>query len=70
MTKTIWPQEMVDAFKPDFVAPLVGYLSSDECQTSGDIFEVSGGWAAKVRWQRTGGVRVSLSSSDAFMLSS
>jgi multifunctional beta-oxidation protein len=29
MTATIWPQEMVDAFKPDFIAPIVGYLSSD-----------------------------------------
>lgn len=28
MTSTIWPQEMVDAFKPDFIAPIVGYLSS------------------------------------------
>lgn len=28
MTSTIWPQEMVDAFKPDFIAPVVGYLTS------------------------------------------
>jgi multifunctional beta-oxidation protein len=28
MTATIWPQEMVDAFKPDYIAPLVGYLTS------------------------------------------
>lgn len=28
MTSTIWPQEMVDAFKPDYVAPVVGYLTS------------------------------------------
>jgi len=47
---------MVDAFKPDFVAPVVGYLSSkDNEQTSGCIFEISGGWAAQTRWQRTGG---------------
>ena len=29
----IRPQEMVDAFKPDFVAPMVGYLTSE-----GDAF--------------------------------
>ncbi|PPQ69163.1 hypothetical protein CVT26_003537 [Gymnopilus dilepis] len=28
MTSTIWPQEWVDAFKPDYIAPVVGYLSS------------------------------------------
>lgn len=28
MTSTIWPQEMVDAFKPDYIAPVVGYLTS------------------------------------------
>jgi len=56
MTMTIWPQEMVDAFKPDFIAPLVGYLTSaDNEETSGSLFEVLGGWAAQTRWQRAGG---------------
>ncbi|KAJ7475790.1 peroxisomal hydratase-dehydrogenase-epimerase [Mycena latifolia] len=56
MTSTIWPQEMVDAFKPDYIAPLVGYLSSADNQgTSGALFEVLGGWAAQTRWQRSGG---------------
>ncbi|KAG6917014.1 hypothetical protein DXG01_004279 [Tephrocybe rancida] len=56
MTSTVWPQEMVDAFKPDFIAPLVGYLSSaDNTETSGSLFEVLGGWAAQTRWQRAGG---------------
>ena len=55
MTATIWPQEMVDAFKPDFVAPLVAYLGSNECETTKSLFEVSGGWIAAVRWERAGG---------------
>ncbi|KAJ7707777.1 peroxisomal hydratase-dehydrogenase-epimerase [Mycena rosella] len=56
MTSTVWPQEMVDAFKPDYIAPLVGYLSSADNQaTSGALFEVLGGWAAQTRWQRSGG---------------
>ncbi|KAI0049791.1 peroxisomal hydratase-dehydrogenase-epimerase [Auriscalpium vulgare] len=56
MTATIWPQEMVDAFKPEFVAPVVGYLASkDNESTSGGLFEVSGGWAAQTRWQQAGG---------------
>lgn len=57
MTQTVWPQEMVDAFKPDYVAPVVGYLVSEANQnTTGSLFEVSGGWAAQTRWQRSYGV--------------
>ncbi|KAH7930228.1 peroxisomal hydratase-dehydrogenase-epimerase [Leucogyrophana mollusca] len=56
MTMTIWPQEMVDAFKPDYIAPVVGYLTSeDNTETTGSLFEISGGWAAQTRWQRAGG---------------
>lgn len=56
MTSTIWPQEMVNAFKPDYIAPVVGYLSSkDNVETSGLLFEISGGWAAQTRFQRSGG---------------
>jgi len=56
MTSTIWPQEMVDAFKPDFIAPVVGYLTSkDNESTTGSLFEIMGGWAAQTRWQRAGG---------------
>lgn len=75
MTSTIWPQEMVDAFKPDYIAPIVGFLTSkgskfhsagckddlltgpfpDNINTSGALFEISGGWAAQTRWQRSGG---------------
>ncbi|TFK40300.1 peroxisomal hydratase-dehydrogenase-epimerase [Crucibulum laeve] len=56
MTSTVWPQEMVDAFKPDFIAPVVGYLSSkDNEDTTGSLFEILGGWAAQTRWQRSGG---------------
>ncbi|KAJ6619686.1 peroxisomal hydratase-dehydrogenase-epimerase [Mycena sp. CBHHK59/15] len=56
MTATVWPQEMMDSFKPEFIAPLVGYLSSsDNHETSGSLFEVLGGWAAQTRWQRSGG---------------
>jgi len=56
MTATIWPEEMVAKFKPDFVAPVVGYLASeDNTETTNSLFEVGGGWAAQTRWQRTSG---------------
>lgn len=56
MTSTIWPQEMVDAFKPEFVAPVVVYLGSKlNTEVNRQLFEVSGGWVAAVRWERAGG---------------
>ncbi|KAH9856458.1 multifunctional beta-oxidation protein [Lenzites betulinus] len=46
----------VEAVKEDYVAPLVGFLSSDaNDETSGSIFQVAAGWIAQIRWQRTGG---------------
>ncbi|KAI9317928.1 hypothetical protein BX666DRAFT_2026336 [Dichotomocladium elegans] len=56
MTATIMPPEMVEAFKPEYVAPLIGYLAHSSNEETGSIFEVGSGWIAKVRWQRTGGV--------------
>ncbi|KAK9895846.1 putative multifunctional beta-oxidation protein [Cystobasidium minutum MCA 4210] len=55
MTATIWPEEMVKAFSPGFIAPVVGYLTSEVNTTTNGIYEVSGGWAASYRWQRTFG---------------
>lgn len=56
MTRTIMPEEMVQAFKPDYVAPLVVALCSDKVpDPTGGLFEVGSGWQARTRWQRTGG---------------
>ncbi|KAF8464049.1 hypothetical protein BDZ91DRAFT_730630 [Kalaharituber pfeilii] len=61
MTATIMPPEMVQAFKPEYVAPLVALLASDKCPSpTGGLYEVGSGWFAKTRWQRTGGHSFSL----------
>ena len=51
------PEEMVQAFKPDYVAPFVALLCSDQVPDppTGGLFEVGSGWAARTRWQRSGG---------------
>lgn len=56
MTRTILPEELVQAFKPDYVAPLVVALCSDSVpEPTGGLYEVGSGWQARTRWQRTGG---------------
>jgi multifunctional beta-oxidation protein len=56
LTATVMPEELVQAFKPDYVAPLVALLCSDSCPdpTLG-LYEVGSGWQAQTRWQRSGG---------------
>lgn len=58
MTRSIMPEEMVQAFKPDYVAPTVLLLCSEkmpEPQT-GRVFESGPGCVMETRWQRSGGV--------------
>ncbi|XP_067424690.1 peroxisomal multifunctional enzyme type 2 isoform X2 [Emydura macquarii macquarii] len=53
LTQTIMPQDMVDAFKPEYVAPLVLWLCHESCQENGSLFEVGAGWIGKLRWERS-----------------
>lgn len=57
MTATIMPEELVQAFKPDYIAPLVLALCSDKVpkNPTGGLYEVGSGWCGQTRWQRTGG---------------
>lgn len=57
MTRSIMPEEMVQAFNPDQVAPIVVALCSDKIPNppTGGLFEVGSGWHARTRWQRSGG---------------
>ncbi|KAI3641217.1 hypothetical protein MIR68_000689 [Amoeboaphelidium protococcarum] len=56
MTATVMPPEMVEALKPEYVAPLMAFLVHESNTTTGAVFEVGSGWVSRVRWQRTGGV--------------
>ena len=56
MTRSIMPEEVVQALKPDFNAPLVILLVSDKApEPTGGLYEMGSGWFAQTRWQRTGG---------------
>lgn len=62
MTATILPMDVVDVLKPDYVAPLVGYLAHEGCKVNGGIFEVGSGWFSQVRWQRSPGHKLETAS--------
>jgi multifunctional beta-oxidation protein len=57
MTRSILPEELVQAFKPDYIAPVVLALCSDKVpeNPTGGLYEVGSGWVGQTRWQRTGG---------------
>jgi len=57
MTRTIMPEDVVQALKPEYVAPLVAALCSDKLSNpTGGLYETGSGWIARTRWQRARGV--------------
>lgn len=54
MLETVMPPDVLDNLKPALVVPLVGYLTHDSNkEETGSVFEIGGGFCAKLRWQRT-----------------
>ncbi len=60
LTETVMPKELVDALRPEFVSPLVAYLCHEGSTETGGLFEVGGGFFAKLRWQRSEGTTIKL----------
>jgi NAD(P)-dependent dehydrogenase (short-subunit alcohol dehydrogenase family) len=58
LTRTVMTAEQLAPMRSELVSPLVAWLCHESCSETGSLFEVGGGWAAKLRWARTRGVRV------------
>jgi multifunctional beta-oxidation protein len=56
MTRTVRPESEVQMLKPEYVAPLVAALCSENPPASGQLYEAGSGWFAATRWQRARGV--------------
>ena len=50
LTAQVWREELMDAMKPEYVAPLVAYLCSEECEETGFIYTVGGGYFSRVAY--------------------
>ena len=58
MTESVLPPELVAALKPEHVSPLVAWLAHESCTENGGVFEVGGGFFARVRHERSRGLVV------------
>lgn len=56
LTATVWPPDMMEVMKPDWVVPLVGVLCHSSNKETGSIFEAAGGHFSKIRWERSKGI--------------
>jgi len=55
MTETVLPKELLDALKPEYVSALVARLAHESNEDTGGLYEVGGGFFAKLRWERSEG---------------
>src|SRR5258708_39284164 len=55
MTETVLPKELLDALKPEYVSALVAKLAHESTEDTGGLYEVGGGFYAKLRWERAAG---------------
>jgi len=57
LTATVMPKEVIDVWKPEYVAPLIGVLCSEAAEVpTGRVFEGGSGFFAEWQWRRAEGV--------------
>jgi 3-hydroxyacyl-CoA dehydrogenase/3a,7a,12a-trihydroxy-5b-cholest-24-enoyl-CoA hydratase len=58
LTAPLMPEKMQEVLRPEQVSPLVAQLCHESCDENGGLFEVAGGFMAKIRWERASGARL------------
>ncbi|TID25540.1 hypothetical protein CANINC_002930 [Pichia inconspicua] len=56
MTEKVLPPDVLEKLSPEKIVPLVLYLTSEQCPSTGSIYEVAAGLFAQIKWQRSGGL--------------
>lgn len=56
MTETVLPPDVLEKLSPEKIAPLVLLLISEQCPSTGSIYEVAAGMFAQIKWQRSKGL--------------
>ena len=47
LTATVMPMEIIEKVKPEYVAPIVAWMCSDQCVVSGKMFTAGGGYYSR-----------------------
>ncbi|MAW51203.1 MAG: serine/threonine protein kinase [Geminicoccus sp.] len=55
MMGTVMDEKEMERLDPTAVSPLVAWLCHEDCDASGELFEVGAGWVSNVRWERSQG---------------
>ena len=58
MNSANFPEALKKAISPDYIAPLIAFLSHQSCEESGSMFEASAGSFKKIRFERSIGLNL------------
>ncbi len=58
MTEDLMPPELIARMKPELVSPMVGYLCSEQCTRTGEIWAAGVGYFSRVEFREGPGVRI------------
>ena len=58
MNSANFPEALKKAINPDYIAPLIAFLSHQSCEESGSMFEASAGSFKKIRFERSKGLNL------------
>ncbi len=58
LTAQVMAEDMIEALKPKYVSPLVAYLCSEQCEETGYIYSVGGGYFSRIAYLEGQGVNL------------